>query len=225
MKDIIEYELNCEKCNKEFSLLLTESQYTSLKRRGKLKRFCSRACANSHNVSDDTKHKISDGVKKFMETNDASPKNIKNISYTKTGKKIHCICKNCGCEYDYIKGETFSKFYCSPECKHAYLSEHTGGKRHGSGRGKKGWYKGIFCDSSWELAFVIYYLDYNMHIERCTENRKYIWKGEEHIYIPDFITDDGIVEIKGYNTDQWQAKTLQNPDVRVLYKKRYTEVY
>ncbi|MBR4315976.1 MAG: hypothetical protein IKP65_03270 [Alphaproteobacteria bacterium] len=25
----------------------------------------------------------------------------------------------------------------------------SGGKRHGSGRGKKGWYKGYYCDSSW----------------------------------------------------------------------------
>lgn len=32
-----------------------------------------------------------------------------------------------------------------------------GGLRVGSGRGKKGWYKGIHCDSSWELAFVVKY--------------------------------------------------------------------
>ena len=30
-----------------------------------------------------------------------------------------------------------------------------GGKRQGSGRGKKGWYKGTWCASSWELAVVV----------------------------------------------------------------------
>ena len=37
-----------------------------------------------------------------------------------------------------------------------------GGKRHGSGRGKKGWYKGYYCDSTWELAWVIYQLDHGV---------------------------------------------------------------
>ena len=41
-----------------------------------------------------------------------------------------------------------------------------GGKRHGSGRGKKGWYKGYWCDSSWELALVIYNLEHNIKFER-----------------------------------------------------------
>jgi hypothetical protein len=41
-----------------------------------------------------------------------------------------------------------------------------GGYVKGSGRGKKGWYKGIFCDSSWELAFVIFCLETNKKIKR-----------------------------------------------------------
>lgn len=94
-----------------------------------------------------------------------------------------------------------------------------GGYRYGSGRGKKGWYKGIFCDSSWELAFVIYYLDHNLNIKRCNIERKYIFNDKEHKYIPDFITDDGIIEIKGYSTEKWKAKISQNPDIKVLYEK------
>jgi len=218
MKDVKEYKLVCEKCGKEFSVFLTESQYSSLKKRGKLKRFCSRTCANSHIVTNETKEKISNGVRKFMRENDKSPVYNKNIHYTKTGRKSHCVCKVCGCEYDYISGESFSRIFCSQECKHTYLSTHTGGKRHGSGRGKKGWYKGIFCDSSWELAFVIYHLDHNLNISRCTENRTYEWKGKVHTYIPDFVTDEGVIEIKGYDTEQWQEKIKQNQDVKVLYK-------
>lgn len=95
-----------------------------------------------------------------------------------------------------------------------------GGKRHGSGRGKKGWYKGIFCDSSWELAYVIYCIDHKIPIKRCEEKRIYEWDGNKHIYIPDFvINNDTIIEIKGYNTKQWQIKQQQNLDVVVLYKK------
>lgn len=92
-----------------------------------------------------------------------------------------------------------------------------GGYRKGSGRGKQGWYKGIYCDSSWELAFVYYHLENNLDIKRCTESRKYIYEGVEHTYIPDFVTKDGIIEIKGYNTKQALAKHLQNSDIKVLY--------
>ena len=94
-----------------------------------------------------------------------------------------------------------------------------GGYRKGSGRGYEGWYKGIFCDSSWELAFLVYYLEHNLYIERCREKRKYIFENKEHIYIPDFITNEGIIEIKGYTTEQSEAKRLQNPDIKYLYQK------
>ena len=94
-----------------------------------------------------------------------------------------------------------------------------GGYVRGSGRGKKGWYKGFFCDSSWELAYVVYCLEHNIDIERNTEKRKYIWQGKIKNYIPDFIVKDTIVEIKGYKTEEWLAKLKANPDVKVLYEK------
>ena len=93
-----------------------------------------------------------------------------------------------------------------------------GGYVQGSGRGKKGWYKGFFCDSSWELAYVIYCLEHNIDIKRNTEKRKYIWNGEVKNYIPDFIVDGVLTEIKGYKTEQWMAKLNANPDIKVLYE-------
>lgn len=93
-----------------------------------------------------------------------------------------------------------------------------GGYRQGSGRGKKGWYKGFFCDSSWELAYVVYCLDHNIDIKRNTEKRTYFWKNKEHSYTPDFIVNQKLVEIKGYWSQQWEAKRIANPDVQVLYK-------
>jgi hypothetical protein len=94
-----------------------------------------------------------------------------------------------------------------------------GGYIRGSGRGKKGWYKGFFCDSSWELAYVIYCLDNNITIHRNTEKREYEWQGKVRFYIPDFLVDGKMIEIKGYKTEQWLAKLASNPDVKVLYKE------
>jgi len=94
-----------------------------------------------------------------------------------------------------------------------------GGYIPGSGRGKKGWYNGFFCDSSWELAYVIYCLEHNINIKRNTDKRKYIWEGVEKSYTPDFIVDGKVTEIKGYKTDQWLAKHKANPDIEVLYEK------
>lgn len=82
-----------------------------------------------------------------------------------------------------------------------------GGKRHGSGRGKKGWYKGYFCDSSWELAYVIYNIEHGIEIERNTEGFDYVFEGRKHKYYPDFKLSDGsYVEIKGAMTKQNKIK-------------------
>jgi hypothetical protein len=73
----------------------------------------------------------------------------------------------------------------------------SGGLRHGSGRGKKGWYKGYWCDSTWELAWVIYQLDNGKIPVRNKEGFKYIIDGVEKTYYPDFILDNIFYEIKG----------------------------
>lgn len=100
-----------------------------------------------------------------------------------------------------------------------------GGYVKGSGRGQKGWYKGFFCDSSWELAFIIYYIDHNLAIKRNGEKRKYYYNGKTKNYIPDFITDEGLVEIKGYRTKEWEAKLAANPDIKVYYENDLNDVF
>jgi hypothetical protein len=73
-----------------------------------------------------------------------------------------------------------------------------GGYRRGSGRGKSGWYKGYWCDSTWELAFVIYHLDHKMPFKRNKKGFEYIWEEKKHLYYPDFVYPDGTyVEVKG----------------------------
>ena len=232
--DIKEYSFTCKKCGKTFIKMMSEYSYEFLKFRNKLPKCCSKSCANSRIITNETKDKIRKGIKSFNEEYPhfnilKSRKIIKSLDdykklsdedikrYIENNIKIY-KCKYCGKVFIYKKDENFSKYYCSTECKHKYLSEHTGGYRNGAGRGKSGWYKGFYCDSTWELAFLIYHLDNNLYIERCKEKRKYIFNNKEHIYIPDFITNDGIIEIKGYKTEQWLEKEKQNPDIKVIYK-------
>ena len=55
-------------------------------------------------------------------------------------------------------------------------------------------------------------------MKKNTEKRKYIWEGLTKNYIPDFIVQGTLIEIKGFKTEQWLAKLEANPDVKVLYK-------
>jgi len=97
----------------------------------------------------------------------------------------------------------------------------TGGIRLGGGRGKKGWYKGYWCDSSWELAYVIYNLEHDIKFERNKEGFEYIFEEEIHKYYPDFILEDGLyIEVKGYITKQVEEKIKQFPyELKVLQLK------
>jgi hypothetical protein len=71
-----------------------------------------------------------------------------------------------------------------------------GGYREGSGRSKHGYYKGIYCGSTYELCWGIYNLDKGIKFIRfpgCIES-------DGIKYYPDFLLEGGktIVETKGY---------------------------
>lgn len=89
---------------------------------------------------------------------------------------------------------------------------HAGGLRKGSGRGIKGWYKGYWCDSSYELAWVIYNLEHDIKFERNWDGFKYFYKGKELTYYPDFKVKNTYYEIKGYMTEQVRTKIKQFPN-------------
>ena len=92
-----------------------------------------------------------------------------------------------------------------------------GGFRVGSGRGKKGWYKGYYCDSTWELAYVIYNLEHDISFKRNTKSFEYKFNNELKRYYPDFILENGeYVEVKGYYTKQFSAKVSQFPTEEIL---------
>lgn len=97
-----------------------------------------------------------------------------------------------------------------------------GGIRKGSGIGHKGYYKGFFCDSTYELVYVIYNLDHNIKFNRCNKFYEYEYLGEKHKYYPDFELDNGtLIEVKGYLTDRVLAKieSVKDTNIVLLLKK------
>ena len=93
-----------------------------------------------------------------------------------------------------------------------------GGYRKGSGIGKSGWYKSIWCDSSWELAFVLWCEINNKEVKRCSKTFQYEFDGKTRKYHPDFEVDGQIIEIKGRRemNDEILAKTKSCQNIKVL---------
>lgn len=180
-------------------------------------------CSRFYNSCEAIKKKISISTKKRWK--DGKFENVKNLAHKdyvpfNKGKTLEQIFGNERAEQikqklkNSLIGKSSGKCY-DPVLekkrrekigKTAKLRGNTGGYRKGAGRGKKGWYKGIFCDSSWELAWVIYYLDHNIKFERNFQKFEYEYNNEKHFYIPDFKMDGKYVEIKGFKNGQFYAK-------------------
>ena len=79
------------------------------------------------------------------------------------------------------------------------------------GWGKSGKYKGIWCDSSWELAFLLYHLDKDLKIKRNGRGFSYTYYKKKHKYFPDFVVDGDYVEIKGRMDRKSASKIRQFP--------------
>lgn len=119
---------------------------------------------------------------------------------------------------------------CRPEVKKKVSEKMLGNHNNNpnkTGRGKKGWYKGFYCSSTYELAFVIYCLDHNIKLERFKGYYTYQYNGKDHRYYPDFIIDDCIYEIKGFFSNQVKAKTeaVKDRPIKVLYRNDLSEVF
>lgn len=209
----------CPKCGKQFTVDVK-------KERGRKhsKTYCSRSCANSRIMTSNVKQKISKGIDKYYTDN-----NIQRLdkSIYKNGLR-HAVCVICGKSFEYYhKGKP--KTCNNPQCRSLYLSKQikksgTGGHRLNSGNGKSGWYKGISCQSTYELAWVIYNLDHNIKFQRCKKVFQYEVDGQIHKYYPDFELQDGtIIEIKGYYQNtvklKQQAVLQQGYNYKILYKK------
>lgn len=234
--ELKEFTCICAKCGKEYVVKTTQEKFE----KGKYSKFCSRSCANSRIRTQEIREKISNSMKNSEEFKNknkiALEKRILRVENEKrkkenlpiltsiseishNGYKLY-TCKNCGKKFTYLDSK--SRTYCCDKCREEWLTKNvkpkTGGYRKGSGQGKHGWYKGFHCDSSWELAFLIYHLDHNLFIKRCDKHFEYEYEGKKHSYYPDFETDEGIIEIKGYKNKQWVSKLEQVNNIKVLYK-------
>lgn len=183
--------------------------------------FCSHSCSASYN---NKSRKLSPEalIKMRAVGKLVSKKNL--LPYVKI--KTYA-CKVCGKEFTIKDVRNCSgRTYCSAECKHKYLSKHTGGYRKGSGRSKHGWYKGYYLDSTYELVYLIYHLDHNIPIKRCSEVFKYTFNGVEHEYHPDFIVNDTIIEIKGFKSNITDVKldSVDKP-IKILFKDDLKDMF
>jgi hypothetical protein len=147
---------------------------------------CSRSCANKRPQTAETRRKQSEWAKA-------------NLRGCATWGKIRDkrLCVRCGAHFEVQPHSTkkFCSHYCSQKGKN---KENTGGYRPGSGRAKPGYYKGIYCGSTWELAWVIYQLDHNISFKRFEGALEY----DGIKYVPDFLQNGKIIEIKGYESPQ-----------------------
>ena len=179
----------CIRCNKEHDGTFGSGKY------------CSRGCANSRTFSEESNKKKSKANKNQIPWN-------KGVKWGSTiSKCLHC-------------GEDIVHWKSTPKKYHAecWLIA-SGGQRKGSGVGKSGWYKGYWCDSTYELAWVIYQLEHNKPFKRNKKKFEYQWNGNTKHYVPDFIQNDTIIEIKGYLTEQTKAKLKVVPNLKVLFRK------
>ena len=209
---------NCPKCDKEFEIKITESEY----RRNKYKKYCSQKCSNGHFVSEELKKKISESCKnseKVKIANSVVTEKMRNafILNRFKRKKISIdeefTCQYCG-ELGTDKRRNKNRRYHA-EC----WLKISGGLKEGSSRGKHGWYKGYWCDSSYELAFVIYCLEHDIKIERNKKYFEYIYDGKKYKYFPDFRVNGVLTEIKNFRSELTDIK-LKSVDekIDIIYK-------
>ena len=220
------FNVKCFKCGKEFEVKEREKLHPQ-----KEKYYCSISCANSHIRTDESKLKISNVIKKLIQEDKAPgflSKDYKKVKFDNYDviSKICPICRN---EFK-VRPSEKKKIYCSKKC---YLNDKNcsfrrngkGGMRIGSGIGKSGWYKGYWCDSSWELAWVIYNLEHNIIFVRNYSGFTYMFKSKEYKFYPDFIIDNIYYEIKGYFDEKNRCKLNQFKNELIILNKNDIKTY
>lgn len=176
-------------------------------------KYCSSKCAATH-TQQDSPHRTWTEEEKLKYSI-----LVKNNPYfngtinKKTGKNVECFI----CNKLFYKTKKSNKITCSKKCYYewvkrtGYLKGKNGGYREKGGRGKQGWYKGYYCNSSWELAWVIYNLEHNISFRRNTKGFEYQFNGRTYKFYPDFIMGEtGLyVEVKSYIDSKNKEKISQ----------------
>lgn len=199
---------NCKECNetiefnKRVNIFCSSSCSASYTNRGKIK-------------SEETKLLISNSVS----NSEIFKEGIIRSSLTRINKnnKLAYLftCKLCKEECIDYRNNTSRQYHSECWIEMLRLNPRIGRQF------KSGIYKGFKCDSSWELAFVIYHLDEGIEIKRNQVGFPYIYEKKEHKYYPDFIIDNIYYEIKGFKSDRTNCKISYFPHkIEVIYKDR-----
>lgn len=211
------YQLTCNLCGKSYVLNLTQNEYLA----GKYRKHCSRSCANSHNVSQETKIKISNTLRKVNALTRFVP-----IQHS-------LMCLACNKQFNWIQKRKNSviRMFCSRSCASKFslkyidhskrlLQAYKHGKRVGGGYTKWIQYKGIKVQGTYQYR-VCKILDYWVKTgnikkwEYSPDRIEYTWQnGEVHYYIPDFkvFNFDGTeyyIQVKGYTKQLDERKWSQ----------------
>jgi len=195
-----EYQFNCVKCNNIYFVVLSLNDFKNKKYRT----HCTRKCANSHNITEDIKNKIS-----LKNTGKQYPTRRKYIyieQICKCGKQL-CktnksgFCKNC------LLKDTDGKKYVSNK-----LKGKTGGYRvkGGNSQHKSQYYNNVWMQSSWEVKMAerLDFLKINWNRNSQIFLKWVDDQNIEHKYYPDFYLNDYDIylEIKGYMTENNKIK-------------------
>ena len=179
-------------------------------------RFCCKKCAKAFSTKinrKETNIKVSNTIKQKLLNGEQIGFCKINFKLDKTPRK----CKTCDDEIPYTSKLGYCKKCLRQSEEYKIITKdcykNCGGYRKNSGRGKCGWYKGYFCQSSYELAWVIYNIDNNIYFQRNIDFFEYIYEDKIHKFYPDFkINNNTYIEIKGYNTLQFSEKINQFPN-------------
>lgn len=224
IEKIEEYNKNpklCLQCNKP--LAYQQFKYGQ--------KFCCGKCSNLSRPSrsEESKKRTSESLKQYNKTV-CRIKKAKDIKKIKTIKKVKE--KHPHTNIYFIKcivcGKLFVSKYkekktCSKECHYKTTSLANKTRYHDTlnlkSWSKKGIYKNISCDSSWELAFLIYCLDHNINIKRNKNKFKYQIDNKSHFYYPDFIiNNDTYIEIKGRKDKTVEYKNNCMKDLNLKFQ-------
>ena len=213
----LDFKFVCPVCGNEYIVNMTQRTYE----RGKYKHTCSSACAHLLSA------KNTDLDKKNIKISNSLNDRIEGLKEQGIFYSIR-ICENCGKEYTFKDYK--SPKYCCKDCgliakqrklsvaavknKFGGLNPETTHKSY-----KRGYYKGIWCDSSWELAYLLYCFDNNISVERNNKYFEYEFEGKIYKFYPDFIVDGKLVEIKGFYTPKNKVKLEKFPNVLFIDRK------
>lgn len=93
------YTIECKKCGTHFEIECSENNFL----KGNYRKYCSRSCANSHIMTQETKEKISNSLKNSSKFKEDQEKRFSNQKIVK--------CKFCGKEYTEY-GLKYHMIYC-----------------------------------------------------------------------------------------------------------------